>query len=143
VQDYKDHQGELYAKLVAIMQERLHVQSKNLLVGAKLLSYATRLLTFFKAVNWDTPDAKDFSPDNSSTVHMASLVKETSTLHRVLSKYLGSDTLRFVMSEVFKEYTKKLEDDFKKLDLFTSAGKNRLISILLFMPLLLTYSVGF
>ncbi|KAJ3416012.1 hypothetical protein HDV05_003609 [Chytridiales sp. JEL 0842] len=113
LRDYKDHQGELYLKLVSIMEERLIVQCKNLM-----------------AVNWDTPDAKDFTADNSSTVHMASLVKETSTLHRVLMKYLDTDTLRYVMTEVFKTYTKKLEDDFKKIDLFTSAGKNSSLSTL-------------
>lgn len=32
------------------------------------------------------------------------------------------------MHEVFRSYNKKLEDSFKKVDLFSSAGKNRLLS---------------
>ena len=32
------------------------------------------------------------------------------------------------MHEVFRSYNKKLEDAFKKVDLFSSAGKNRLLS---------------
>ena len=55
------------------------------------------------------------------------LVKETSTLHKVLAKYLSNDTLKAIMSDVFKAYSAKLEEEFKKLDLFSSAGKNRLL----------------
>ena len=29
------------------------------------------------------------------------------------------------MGEVFRTYVKKLEEDLKKIDLFSSAGKNR------------------
>ncbi|KAJ3333446.1 hypothetical protein HDU76_008068 [Blyttiomyces sp. JEL0837] len=108
--DYKDHQGELYAKLVSIMNERLAIQIKHLL-----------------AVNWDSPESKDLSPDESSTVHIATMVKETATLHRVLVKYLSNETLRMIMADVFQSYNKKLEEELKKIDLFTSAGKNRLL----------------
>ena len=79
----------------------------------------------YQAMNWDTPDPKDMSPDETSTVHMASLVKETGTLHRVLMKYLSNETLRQIMSDVFKSYNKKMEEELKKIDLFTSSGKNR------------------
>ncbi|TPX38226.1 hypothetical protein SmJEL517_g00015 [Synchytrium microbalum] len=111
VKDYRDHQSELYAKLVSIMMERLTVHSKNL-----------------QGVNWDSPDPKDFlEEDGGVSTHMVTLVKETMTLHKVLAKYLDPETLKSVMGDVFKAYIKKLEEDLKKLDLFTSAGKNRLL----------------
>ncbi|TPX53415.1 hypothetical protein SeMB42_g00804 [Synchytrium endobioticum] len=111
IKDYRDHQAELYAKLVGIMMERVTVHSKNLL-----------------AVNWDSPSPKDFAEeDGDVSTHMVTLVKETMTLHKVLAKYLDPETLKTVMGDVFKSYVKRLEDDLKKLDLFTSAGKNRLL----------------
>ncbi|KAI9359276.1 Vps54-like protein-domain-containing protein [Zopfochytrium polystomum] len=108
--DYKDHQTELFAKLVAIMSERLSVQCKHLV-----------------ALNWDALDSNDLVSDGSSSTHMATLVKETTTLHRVLVKYLDNKTLRKVMADVFREYNRKMEDELKKIDLFTSSGKNRLL----------------
>ncbi len=90
------------------MNERLAVHSKSL-----------------SLVNWDSPEAKDFASQDSVSNHMAMLVKEATTLHKVLSKYLDNATLKLIMGQVFKAYTQKLEEDLKKLDFFTSAGKNR------------------
>ena len=46
------------------------------------------------AISWDSPDSKDISAEESVTVHMAVLVKETTTLHKVLAKYLPAESLR-------------------------------------------------
>ncbi|RKO92475.1 Vps54-like protein-domain-containing protein [Blyttiomyces helicus] len=108
--DYKNHQSELYTKLVSIMNERLLEQSKRLQV-----------------INWDNPDPNEFSPADSASVHMVALIKETAKLHRVLGKYLSPDTLKYIMSEVFKSYTRRLEEDLKRLELFSGGGKNRLL----------------
>ncbi|KAJ3396863.1 hypothetical protein HDU92_001697 [Lobulomyces angularis] len=108
LRDYREHQNELYFKLVSIMQERLQVHSKNML-----------------AINWDFPDSKDF--EENCSVAMSNLVKETCTLHKVLAKYLNTETLKKIMSEVFKAYSIKLEEDLKRLDLFSSGGKNKLL----------------
>ncbi|KAJ3080696.1 hypothetical protein HK102_002878, partial [Quaeritorhiza haematococci] len=129
LRDYQEHQSELYSKLVSIMNERLAIHLKNL-----------------QSVNWDNPDPKDMSPDappasstfptSTGSSHndllpvtnsMVLLVKETATLHKVLSKYLGQDTLRAIMGNVFRSYTTRIEEDLRGLDLFTSAGKNRLL----------------
>ena len=56
---------------------------------------------------------------------MSTLVKETSSLHKVLAKYLPPEPLKSIMTEIFRSYIKKLEEDLKKIDLFSSTGKNR------------------
>lgn len=56
---------------------------------------------------------------------MSLLVKETCTLFKVLFKYLSSDALKKIMAEVFRTYSQKLDEELRKLDLFSSAGKNR------------------
>jgi len=66
--DYQEHQNEIHAKLIAIMGDRLvaHIKSLN-------------------AIKWDVPPAKPGVND-----YMELLVKETITLHKVLSRYLSS-----------------------------------------------------
>ncbi|KAI8828558.1 Vps54-like protein-domain-containing protein [Chytriomyces cf. hyalinus JEL632] len=110
LKDYKEHQVALYDKLVNIMQERLAYHSKNLLT-----------------VNWDSPDTKDMTPDQACSIHMAGLIKETCTMHRVLVKFLPKDVLQNVMGQIFRVYNKGLDEELKKVELYTSAGKNRLL----------------
>nr|KAJ3421355.1 hypothetical protein HK105_003773 [Polyrhizophydium stewartii] len=98
LRDFRDHQSELYSKLVSIMNERLVLHSSKLV-----------------AISWDNPDPKEISAEESVTVHMAVLVKETTTLHKS------------IIGEIFRLYVKQLEEDFRKIDLFSSAGKNRLL----------------
>jgi vacuolar protein sorting-associated protein 54 len=64
--DYREHQNELYCKLVGIMQERLVVHCRGL-VG----------------IDWDEPDARDFDSEGVSA-YIILLVKETSTLYVIV-----------------------------------------------------------
>ena len=66
--DYQEHQNEIHSKLIAIMGDRItaHIKSLN-------------------AIRWDAPQAKSGVND-----YMELLVKETVTLHKVLSRYLAS-----------------------------------------------------
>ena len=66
--DYQEHQNEIHAKLIAIMGDRLIAHIKS-----------------FNAIKWDAPQAKPGVND-----YMELLVKETVTLHKVLSRYLAS-----------------------------------------------------
>lgn len=59
---------------------------------------------------------------------MCTLVRETTSLHKVIAKYLPPESLRSIMSQIFRSYVKRLDDDLKKVDLFSSAGKNRQVS---------------
>lgn len=58
---------------------------------------------------------------------MDALVKETSALHAVISKYLPPAPLNSIFTQVLREYTRKLDSGFQGIDLFSSAGKNRLM----------------
>ena len=66
--DYQEHQNEIHAKLIAIMGDRLaaHIKSLN-------------------AIKWNAPPAKP-----GVNEYMELLVKETVTLHKVLSRYLAN-----------------------------------------------------
>ena len=66
-QDYQEHQNEIHAKLIAIMGDRLSAHMRSL-----------------QAVKWDVP--KEGGGVND---YMELLVKETVTLHKVLSRYLS------------------------------------------------------
>ena len=65
--DYQEHQNEIHAKLIAIMGERLSAHCKSL-----------------QEIRWDIPPLQQ-----GPNAYAEQLVKETVTLHKVLSKYLG------------------------------------------------------
>ncbi|EGF78134.1 hypothetical protein BATDEDRAFT_90790 [Batrachochytrium dendrobatidis JAM81] len=110
LRDFREHQNELYAKLISIMNDRLALHASKL-----------------GAISWDNPDSKEISAEETVTVHMAVLIKETTTLHKVLSKYLPADALKNIMGEIFRNYVQRLDMEFRKIDLFSSSGKNRLL----------------
>ena len=70
-QDYQEHQNEIHAKLVAIMSDRLSVHCSAL-----------------RAIDWEATPQRD-APNGYAEL----LVKETATLHKVLSKYLAQSTV--------------------------------------------------
>ncbi|KAI9498334.1 Vps54-like protein-domain-containing protein [Zychaea mexicana] len=105
LKDYQEHQGEIHAKLVAIMNERFSVHVKAMQV-----------------IQWDEEDESGKIPNN----YMETLVKETMTLHKVLSKYLPHQNLQSIMSEVFKSFTTQLSQEISKLSITTESGKDRL-----------------
>ncbi|KAJ3042297.1 hypothetical protein HDV00_007664 [Rhizophlyctis rosea] len=110
LRDYKDHQSELYVKLVSIMTERLRVIAESL-----------------RNINWDSPDPHDFPAEATISLHMDNLVKETSRLHTVIMRYLSTETVKYIMQQVFASYTQRLEESLKTIDLYSGAGKNRLL----------------
>lgn len=67
--DYQEHQNEIHAKLIAIMGDRLAAHIKTL-----------------RGVQWDRPGPAGKQVND----YMELLVKETVTLHKVLSRYLAS-----------------------------------------------------
>lgn len=71
--DFKGHQQEIHVKLVAIMNERFSIHIKAMQV-----------------IQWDVDD----TTGKQANIYMETLVKETMTLHKVLSKYLPSADLQ-------------------------------------------------
>jgi vacuolar protein sorting-associated protein 54 len=62
------------------------------------------------------------------------LVKETATLHKVLSKYLATSTVEQVMSEVLAAIVHRLTEEYGKIELKSDESKKRSVffSLLLF-----------
>ncbi|TPX56657.1 hypothetical protein PhCBS80983_g04395 [Powellomyces hirtus] len=98
LRDYKDHQSELYGKLISIMEDFCIAQSDRL-----------------QAIDWDNPDPSQFSSAEQASVAMLEIIKQTVTLHKN------------VMLGVFKAYNQCIGDKLKDVALFTGAGKNRLL----------------
>jgi len=100
--DYQEHQQELHAKLVAIMGDRLTAHCKSL-----------------QAVDWNL--RRELVND-----YMNVLVKETVTLHKVLTRYLQESASEYVMSQVFASINHRLSEEYGKIELPSHEAKNRL-----------------
>lgn len=101
---YQEHQYGVHDKFVEIMSGR-----------------ASTHVSTMKKINWDTA-VKD-----TQAVHpyMETLVKETLTLHKVLSKFLPEMTIRMIMDPVFNSYREQLGNGFRDVGIKTGAGKSR------------------
>jgi len=102
--DFQEHQNEIHAKLVAIMGDRLTAHIKSL-----------------QAVKWDVPAVQPGVND-----YMELLVKETVTLHKVLSRYLPVAVVEAVMSQVFAAMNHSLAVEYAAIELPDQEAKNRL-----------------
>ncbi|KAJ1026761.1 hypothetical protein NDA16_002058 [Ustilago loliicola] len=102
--DFQEHQYEIHAKLVAIMSDRLTVHCRTL-----------------SAIDWNAvkpsteategEDAKEAEPNK----YAADLVKETATLHKVLSKYLQAVVVEHVIGQVLRAIDARLAQEFEKI----------------------------
>ncbi|KAI8637379.1 Vps54-like protein-domain-containing protein [Parasitella parasitica] len=106
VNDYKDHQGEIHAKLVAIMDERFTAHIKAM-----------------QAIQWDEENPQT---GKNANIYMETLVTETVRLHKVLAKYLPVHDLKFIMSQVFQSFTSQLSEQIKNTEVSSGRGKSRL-----------------
>ncbi|CAG8531718.1 10008_t:CDS:10 [Diversispora eburnea] len=80
-------------------------------------------LRSFQSINWDNTNVVE-SPNS----YMESLVKETTTLNKVLNKYLPPEFLKNVMFEIYKSSIPKLSEEFSKLNVYTPAGKKQVLT---------------
>ncbi|ORY71636.1 putative GARP complex component, partial [Pseudomassariella vexata] len=90
---YQEHQQSIYDKLVEIMSGRAAAHTKSM-----------------KALDWDR------SGQVAVDVFMETLVKETVTLHRVLTKHLPEGTVQMIMSPVFDSYKNQLAKTFEGIE---------------------------
>ncbi|OLL22094.1 Vacuolar protein sorting-associated protein 54, chloroplastic [Neolecta irregularis DAH-3] len=101
----QEHQEEIHAKLVSIMGDRLQAHCKTMM-------------------------SKEWASSASigkNNAYAQILVKETSTLHRVLSRYLSEDTRVSIMSRVFQLYTSKLVEAFSQVPISCAEEKSILV----------------
>jgi vacuolar protein sorting-associated protein 54 len=79
--------------------------------------------TFGQTINWEQPSPKE----GMANTYMESLVKENITLHKVLSRFLSSDTVDFIMGQVFAATDARLMDEFGKVQVKSDTAKVRLL----------------
>ena len=78
-------------------------------------------------INWDNPSAADIPQESQPTVQMSQVVKDLSKLHRTLLTFLGAESTRQLFQTIFKNSVKQLEEDFKKVEIYSISGKNRYV----------------
>jgi vacuolar protein sorting-associated protein 54 len=103
---YQEHQNNISEKLIDIMANRASGHVKAM-----------------KAINWDASRAAGVSP------YMETLAKETTTLHKVLSKFLPESAVLMIMEPVFKSYKEQFGQAFKDVTVETEEGKKRLVCL--------------
>lgn len=104
--DFQEHQSEIHSKLISIMGDRTSAHIKSL-----------------QNVDWDQPKQGDSVND-----YMELLVKETVTLHKVLSRYLTAPVVEYVMSQVFAAINHRISEEYSKIDLQSQEAKDRMLA---------------
>lgn len=125
--DFQEHQNEIHAKLVAIMADRLAVHCQTLKVGSRMPA-VEQILTMFpdQAIDWEASNSL-----SGPNAYAEMLVKETTTLHKVLSKYLSSQAVSIVMSQVISATRERFGDIMGKVELKSEDAKKRWLLLLL------------
>ncbi|EME42830.1 hypothetical protein DOTSEDRAFT_72321 [Dothistroma septosporum NZE10] len=103
---YQEHQSSLHDKLVDIMTSRSQTHVKAML-----------------AIRFDG----SASTDDKASPYMETLTKETSTLHRVLTKHLGEMDVSMIMRQIFSSYKEQWTKGFGEVDVKTDKGEKRLL----------------
>lgn len=104
--DFQEHQSEIHSKLISIMGDRTSAHVKSL-----------------QNVDWERPKQGESVND-----YMELLVKETVTLHKVLSRYLTAPVVEYVMSQVFAAINHRLSEEYSKIDLQSQEAKDRMLA---------------
>ncbi|KAG2077938.1 Vps54-domain-containing protein [Suillus decipiens] len=104
--DFQEHQSEIHSKLISIMGDRTSAHAKSL-----------------QNVDWDRPKQGESVND-----YMELLVKETVTLHKVLSRYLTAAVVEYVMTQVFAVIDQRLSEEYSKIDLQSEEAKDRMLA---------------
>ncbi|KPV75617.1 uncharacterized protein RHOBADRAFT_13664 [Rhodotorula graminis WP1] len=105
--DYQEHQHEIHAKLVAIMSDRLQVHSRSL-----------------EGINFEEPAPR--GPDTPNA-YMEALVKEHNTLHKVLSRFLATETVAAIMGQVFSALDERLVEVFARVEPRSRSARDRML----------------
>ncbi|KAK7037969.1 Vps54 domain-containing protein [Favolaschia claudopus] len=102
--DYQEHQNEIHAKLIAIMGDRLNAHIRT-----------------FQTVDWSVPREE-------VNTYMSILVKETVTLHKVLSRHLSMAVVEDVMTQVFAAINHRLSEEYAKIVLPSEDARKGLLT---------------
>ncbi|CAM1508252.1 Fc.00g051000.m01.CDS01 [Cosmosporella sp. VM-42] len=116
----QEHQDSIYQKLVEIMSGRAAIHARTM-----------------KGIDWDADGTK------STHGYMETLAKETTTLHRVLTKHLPEMSIQMIMLPVFASYKDQLGSTYKDADLKTEAGLQSMLNDVEFLAMRLGKLDGF
>ncbi|WFD43810.1 hypothetical protein MPSI1_002475 [Malassezia psittaci] len=105
--DFTEHQNEIHAKLVAIMSDRIQVH-------AKALSNSN---------DWNAPFLEDETPASHP---VQDLVRETGTLHRVMTQYLDMDAIQNILSKVCQAMDSSLSSSLSRVDVKSIEAHKRM-----------------
>ncbi|WYZ38857.1 hypothetical protein EsH8_III_000771 [Colletotrichum jinshuiense] len=101
---FQEHQNSIYDKLVEIMSGRASQHSKSM-----------------KTIDWDGDKSQ------STHAYMETLAKETTTLHRVLTKHLPETSVQMIMGPVFASYKDQFGRVFQAADPKTDTGRDGML----------------
>jgi vacuolar protein sorting-associated protein 54 len=108
---YQEHQTGIHDKLVDIMSGR-----------------ASTHVNAMRRINWEEP--VDMGVVNA---YMETLTKETSTLHRVLSKHLPAISVMMIMEPVFQNYKEQWGKAFSDVELKSKNAKLRSVTLMIWI----------
>ncbi|KAK6498775.1 hypothetical protein TWF481_011348 [Arthrobotrys musiformis] len=104
---FQEHQSEIHSKLISIMSDRLMAHVRNVRQN----------------IDWDGPGGVE----TKVSAYMETLVKETTTLNKVLSKHLSEEVLASIMGPVFAVYKKRLGEAYAVVPVKTEVGRGRML----------------
>lgn len=115
----KDHQNDIFTKLISIMNDRV----TNHAISLSKIDFSQPLSSTNDNTNGTTNGAANANTTAKQQCHpyMETLVKETITISKVLTKYLNEGQYLLVLSEIFTAYKKVLLQEFQK---FSPANGN-------------------
>ncbi|KAF4120461.1 vacuolar protein sorting-associated protein 54 [Geosmithia morbida] len=117
----QEHQDSIHQKLVDIMSGRAAIRARAM-----------------DGIDWDAP-----ATGAAAHAYMETLVKETSTLHRVLTKHLPDMAIHMIMGPVFASYKSQLGQALEKAEPKTPAGKVSMLTDIDFLVTKLGRIAGF
>lgn len=122
--DYQEHQNEIHSKLVAIMSDRLQVHCKTLQVSHRPSQICPVLTARPQSIDWEIIVVG--RAEELPNLYMENLVKEHVTLHKVLSRFLSSATVEFIMLQVVVALNQRLVEEFGNVVIKSEDARERL-----------------
>jgi vacuolar protein sorting-associated protein 54 len=109
-QDYIEHHETILSKFVSIVTEVINFNSKSI-----------------AATDWDSSHTNGEAPATSSSNFVAETIKNTTTLHKVLSAQLPPEQVQEIFSRIFELFNQKIPEFFAEVSPRTPAGQQRLV----------------
>ncbi|KAK4565752.1 hypothetical protein LTR86_003601 [Recurvomyces mirabilis] len=110
---YQEHQASIHEKLVEIMTSRSAMHVKTMLSSA------------YTAPPPDTKSTDDDATKPSQ--YIDTLTKETTTLHRVLSRHLSEFDVGFIMRRIFEAYREQWTRGFGEVEVAGRVMQGRVV----------------